>query len=246
MTAEEITQYYVDLLILQYRRKKNARATVGAFVRQVVANLLWLRLADAFDLDTAEGDQLDMLAKYIGITRRYTGEVPEGEYFGFASQKPSDPQNPNGFRDYNMESVNSLAIWFQYGFSLFATSNLRDTDFRTLLKLRILTNTTDSTLPGIMAGLRRIFGGAITVTDNADMTLDYTVNGSIVTLPRAILEATLPRPAGVGINVRIVRPQFAFSRYDNSTPVNPWAVGFRRYAGNLTGATVVTYANYNQ
>jgi hypothetical protein len=84
MTTEEVVQYYVDLLILQYRRKPNARRTVAAFVREAVADLLWLRLADAFDLETASGRQLDILAKYIGLSRYYEDMQAPHDYFGFA------------------------------------------------------------------------------------------------------------------------------------------------------------------
>jgi hypothetical protein len=245
MTADEVVQYYVDLLILQYRRKPNARRTIAAFVREAVAGLLFLKLADAFNLETASGKQLDLLAKYIGLTRYYEGMEAPHDYFGFANYERLEPQNPNGFRDYEKEAVNSRAIWFQYGFKQYASSLLNDEDFRTLLKLKIINNTTDTTLPGIMSALRRLFGHAITLTDNADMTLAYTVNGSVIELPKSVLEKTLPRPAGTGVNVRIVRPFFSFSRYTPQNPKNPYATGFRRYGGQITGGAFATYQNYN-
>ncbi|MDR2674459.1 MAG: DUF2612 domain-containing protein, partial [Opitutaceae bacterium] len=68
MTLDEVIQYYVDLLIIQYRQKPRARATVAAFVRAAVADGLPPALADAFDIDTASGAQLDILAKYIGVS----------------------------------------------------------------------------------------------------------------------------------------------------------------------------------
>ncbi|AWI10321.1 DUF2612 domain-containing protein [Ereboglobus luteus] len=251
MTSEEIVNYYVDRLILQYRQKPKARATIAAFVREVVAGCLHLRLHDAFDIETAAGKQLDTLAKYIGLTRTFISGELNQEYFGFADYDPKKEQNPNGFRDYSSEFINSKGIWLQYGFDLDTTALLDDVDFRVLLKLKILSNTTDTTLPGMMAAVRQMFDSAVTLEDHKNMTLTYTVNASVITLPRSVLEKTLPRPAGVGITVKIVRSRFSFWRYsyNNYNPKkpnpHPYNTGFRRYAGNLTGGQFTTYQGYD-
>jgi hypothetical protein len=69
MTDNEIIKYYVDLLIMQYRDKPNARAFVESVIRMAIMNQLPASLNDAFDLDTAEGVQLDTIAKYVNATR---------------------------------------------------------------------------------------------------------------------------------------------------------------------------------
>ena len=251
MTSEEITNYYVDWLILQYRMKPKARKTIAAFAREVVADLLHLRLVEAFDLDTASGAQLDILGKYIGLARTYiTGELNQ-EYFGFADYDPKNPQNPNGFRDYKSEFINSRGVWLQYGFDTAKTALLDDTDYRALLKLKILSNTTDTTLPGMLAAVRQMFGNAVTLEDHKDMTLTYTVNASVITLPRSVLENTLPRPAGVGINVKIIRSRFAFWRYPHNDynpkkpNPHPFNTGFRRLKKGVTGGQFVKYEKYD-
>lgn len=70
MTVEEIVQYYIDLLIMQYRGKAKAEATIESLVTNVIADQLPLTLQDAFDIETAVGAQLDILGKYIGVERR--------------------------------------------------------------------------------------------------------------------------------------------------------------------------------
>lgn len=69
MTTDAIVQYYQDLLILQYRGKTKARATIDALVRMVVADQLPRSMQNAFDLETAEGVQLDVIGKIVGATR---------------------------------------------------------------------------------------------------------------------------------------------------------------------------------
>lgn len=70
MSIDEIVSYYTDLLIIQYRSLVKAKATVDALVRPTVIDQLPVSVQDAFEIDTAIGNQLDTIAKYIGVERR--------------------------------------------------------------------------------------------------------------------------------------------------------------------------------
>jgi hypothetical protein len=69
MTEEELIFYYRSLLIIQYNDKPKAIATIEALAEVGIMNLLPLDLYSAFDLDTAVGDQLDIIGKYVGVSR---------------------------------------------------------------------------------------------------------------------------------------------------------------------------------
>lgn len=69
MTNEELIDYYANLLIIQYYDKAKARAMIETVVTPVIMDQIPLDVQDAFDLDTAEGVQLDVLGKYVGVTR---------------------------------------------------------------------------------------------------------------------------------------------------------------------------------
>ena len=69
MTIAELIAYYVNLLVLQYRQKPNARAMVATTVTPVLMDYLPVAVQDAFDLNTAVGKQLDIIGKYCGVTR---------------------------------------------------------------------------------------------------------------------------------------------------------------------------------
>lgn len=73
MTTEDIITYYAKLLILQYVGKPKAYATIKALVRMVVMDQLPVDVQDAFSIDTAVGDQLDILGKYVGADRSGNG-----------------------------------------------------------------------------------------------------------------------------------------------------------------------------
>ena len=62
--------YYISLLIMQYRNKPNAEGTLRALVTAALIDGLPSILQNAFNLDTAVGVQLDWLGKYIGLNRR--------------------------------------------------------------------------------------------------------------------------------------------------------------------------------
>ncbi len=70
MTTQELIDYYADLLILQYRGKPNAYATIQTLVGPMIMDRLPLLVQAAFAIDTAVGVQLDVLGKYAGVQRR--------------------------------------------------------------------------------------------------------------------------------------------------------------------------------
>jgi len=69
MTTQEIINYYANLLILQYHEKAKAFATIQALVNPVIMGQLPVAVQDAFNLETSEGVQLDVLGKYAGVSR---------------------------------------------------------------------------------------------------------------------------------------------------------------------------------
>lgn len=239
--TESIVSYYVERLIVQYKRLPRARATVAAYVRQIVADLILKKIETAFDIDTATGAQLDIIAKYVGTSRNFNVSGIEGNYFGFKDYDPEGVQNPNGFRDYTDPAINAGADFLRYDSRRTSTYALTDNQLRIAIKLKITTNTSDGTLAHIVESLWSIFGKAITLTDNADMTITYTVATGSVDLPETALAILLPRPAAVGINIDFVENDtFRFTRYTAATTV---LAGFRRYSGPPTGVRTITYQN---
>lgn len=73
---DDLIAYYKNLLIKQYHELPNAQDTIGSLVEEMLSNLVWTQVQDAFDIDTAVGVQLDILGKYIGATRTQGGQNP--------------------------------------------------------------------------------------------------------------------------------------------------------------------------
>ena len=69
----ELVHYYSNLLILQYKNLPRAKVMVELFVQEAIMELLAVQIEKGFDLDTAVGAQLDIIGKYVGISRTNQG-----------------------------------------------------------------------------------------------------------------------------------------------------------------------------
>lgn len=147
MDEAALIEYYVDRLIYQYRAKPKARATIAILVKQLLAGGLLRTIEDAFWLDSAVGAQLDILAKYIGLPRAI-GSSGDKEYFGCHDYVIGQPDNDNGFKAYLDATVNTAGEWYSYTSSALLKTEVDDTVFSPMLRLKALLNTWDGTLAG--------------------------------------------------------------------------------------------------
>lgn len=72
-TINDLESYYSNLLALQYRNQPNAVATIQLIVNWMLMQLLPFDVQQAFTLSSAQGVQLDMIARYVGVTRNGYG-----------------------------------------------------------------------------------------------------------------------------------------------------------------------------
>lgn len=82
MTINELTQYYSQRLAYEYRGLARADAQMQLYVKQFVADYLANQLTTCYALDQAVGTQLDVLGKYIGLSRNI-GLPALNSAFGF-------------------------------------------------------------------------------------------------------------------------------------------------------------------
>ena len=72
-TTDELSSYYASLLILQYLQMPKAFALTKAIVEPMLMDQIPLAVQDAFNPATAVGKQLDVIGKYVGISRTGKG-----------------------------------------------------------------------------------------------------------------------------------------------------------------------------
>lgn len=202
ITLTQIQDYYQSLLARQYVGLPKASATIRNYVAQANGENLLTEMLASFDITTAIGAQLDIIAKYIGVTRVILVAV-NAPYFGFIDDTlPVNDvtQNQNGFMDAVNPDSFIYAEFFNCLNALYSVQTLSDGNFRTLIALKMISNFGNSSLANITNGLYALLGTLIFPVDHQDMTLTYWVAPSIG-LPNSTLLAVLPRPMGVGISI---------------------------------------------
>lgn len=193
----------VSNLIIQYADKPKAVSTITAITEEFeeiydTANLF----ADAFDVDSAVGKQLDIIGKIVGISRVVKFAVPK-TYFGFSDNILSYPMG---------NKFNTLVSYpFKNKFEFpYTDGTLNDYNYRLFIKAKIIKNyTTSANISSDNLAIQNafdfVFSGKAYVVDNKDMSLDIYIDyGFDLNLLLYIQRAELlPRPQGVRYNTYI-------------------------------------------
>ena len=203
MTDQELIAYYGNLLAIQYKTLPNAMGTIEAVATEAVASQVFSQVLNGFDLATAEGEQLDILASYVGAPRTVFGYNPTVPYLSFPgySDLPDPPTAPIGFAQY-ADTADPVTFWLRYSTSQ-TTYVLTDGQLRLLVAYLIAVHASDHTLYSIDVILQEFFGGYCTLADNEDMSITYTHQSSDPNLLFSVVSQLnlLPRPGGVEVVV---------------------------------------------
>lgn len=188
MTAT--TDTYLALLPSEHRDKPLFIAALTALTAGLVDE--WnaeMAIALGFDLDTAVGTQLDIIALWVGVSRSLD-VVISGVYFAFDGAGVGWDQG----------------IWQGITDPSTGITQLPDESLRILIKARIAANHWDGTTPGLMSIINAALAGTgtfIYVYDRQDMSMDVVVTGTPLNLVNSSLLTSgrlVPTPAGVLVN----------------------------------------------
>lgn len=200
MTLAELNQYYVERLIVQYITKPKAIGTISCLVNRALCDGLPQQLQTAFNLDTAVGNQLDIIGRIVGVPRNIYGLDLAHEFYDYSDWAGQPPSN--GFNTWPTPNDAMLFASWQSN----ATYRMTDFEFRALIRLRIIYNNAYESLEFIKDDLYAIFTGAIDIVDNApsgnySVTYIFKQPYYNVGIVADFIDNMLPKPAGVGINV---------------------------------------------
>lgn len=173
----------------QYRNKPKAKKWYD-ITRQLAYNLSSTAqaLRVMYNIDNAQGVQLDILGRIVVVSRNYIEHVdlqpelfaePDGAQFGDESAV---------FSEKNID----------------ADAQMSDDLYRLVIKSKIIKNNSDASAESLLYGINFLLPNAniVRVTDNEDMSFSVEFYGLITPLERwALLNATLiPKPQGVRFN----------------------------------------------
>ena len=161
MTTQNVNPF--PSLVTSYNQHPNFLATV-----QALTNGLWsfqelaLLAPSLFNINTAVGQQLDVLGQWIGFNR--TVNISK-EWFSF---------------DTTFEGFDQ-GQWYVFGDVPYIATPLSDPLYRCVLKAKILLNNFNGTKPQFLAILQQLFSTTsptITVTETSPMNVKITITGT--------------------------------------------------------------------
>lgn len=197
---EELIEYYVNLLIIQYHNKPKARATIRIFISELLKLYKLIKeVESAFDLDRAIGSQLDTVGKYFGVVRNFVGLKFNYQYF--TTQYLGGNDEGVSFNIIGQESEGKTRTL--YGEKTYQY-DLDDEQFRTLIKLRdIALHNETLSLKYIQDLCFHLLKGQVYITPTPDevMSLDFYFRDTNLLQIFQTYDNLLPAPAGVKVNV---------------------------------------------
>ena len=178
-----------DRIYAQYRTKPKAVAWYQ-ITRKLAAELEDPATAVRvmYDIDTAVGEQLNIIGRIVVVDRTFTGEV---------ALHPGLFAEPDGAEFGDEEAVFAAPYVDQDG-------QMSDDLYRLVIKSKIIKNNSDATIDSILYGMNFLLPHAevLRVTDGEDMSFSVEFYGQITNLERwALLNVKLvPKPQGVRFN----------------------------------------------
>jgi hypothetical protein len=202
--------FYTNLITSSFADKPNFKLMINALTsiftdQQTVLAALKLM----FDIDSAVGEQLDIIGEWVGISRNV--EVPiTGVYFAWG-----DTANPT-------KTGWGYGVWQGPYDPDTGIISLPDDAYRTILKAKIAANHWDGTVPGAYKIWDTAFAGngsVLFIQDNQDMTMSVGVAGPPLSgLDKALLTGGYFQIKPSGVTIR----SYDFSV--TSGPIFAWGV----------------------
>lgn len=198
---KQLQEYYSNTLIIQYNGKPKAKATIEMLVQLVYMNAILMQIRDAFDWRTAVGKQLDIIGKWVGVSRIYQRNNMTGKtYFAYPGWDDSTDTLQHGYSDYDTfasDTGNDLT----YNELNALEASLSDDEYRTVIGLKIIKNSINHTAKNIDDAIWEYFGGQV-YTTWSDYEITYHYSPELTTIIEAsYTKNVLPAPIGININI---------------------------------------------
>lgn len=204
MTNDELIAYYVSTLIIQYANKTNAPLTVQEVVRMIIIYEVMLGVWNGYNILTAVGTQLDVLGKYVGVTRNVQGSIFfTKNYFWMIKYTDTFPvAGTVGFDTYLADNGGKFR---SYADEFISTYTLTDDEMRFSIQCAIISNFSNSSIGAYYQLLWQVFGNQVTFSESSNMEITLTFPIAMEkTAQIAQSEGYLIAPMGVGLTLAFV------------------------------------------
>lgn len=203
---KQLQEYYSNLLIVQYNGKKRAIETIKQLVNLIYANMILFQIRDGFDWTTAVGEQLDIIGKWVGVSRNYNTNPITSKKLSYPEYSRLIPTVTTdiiqgGYSDYSTFANNDGGQLI-YNDLKSVDNKLSDENYRIVIGLKIIYNSINHIAGEIDNAIWQYFGGRV-YTTWTDHTITYNYNNDLLELMQICLyKGVLPAPIGTEIQLR--------------------------------------------
>lgn len=184
MTAS--TDYFTGLVTTEHQDKPRYIETVSLSTQGFADQITLCNQAyDLYDLDNAVGVQLDAVGMWIGLSRFVSLDIQQ-------------------FFSWDTEGLGwDQGVWWEIGDAESVVTQLQDSQYRQLLKIKIACNKFDGTLPSaikILSDAVSTDGCTVTASEGR-MSVSFTITGPISNVMKAVILGNyIPlKPAGIAV-----------------------------------------------
>jgi hypothetical protein len=247
MTTQDLIDFYVNLLIAEYRDQPNAQATIALVCGAAILDQIATQVRDGFNFptgvgrqpDTAVGAQLDIIGSYRGVSREIFGVNVNNRYWVMPRYGDPNADTDLGFALYGNLGVNWF--WISYRNAEQPVYTLNDDQLTRLIQLRAQVQSQLLSVQNVDRIMFDFFGDNVAVIEASPMHVTYIdlISDTDPLFGIANVTKSLPRPAGVGLSVlrsETINNFFGFQNY--GLPLNPLFVGFGTYGTPQAGSFV--------
>lgn len=168
----------------------------------LLVSMLPLQIRDGFDWQTAVGPQLDIVGKWVGVSRFYNGQFFYFHPWFSLVDWNSTPDNlQGGFSNFdNFEELEGGFLTYD---DILPTQNrMGDSNYATMIGLKIIKNSITATAKNIDDAVWEYFNGEVYTVWEPHTLVYYYQSDLREVLQVAYEKEVLPVPTGVSIELR--------------------------------------------
>lgn len=206
---------YTSLVTSKYQESPKFLQLVDLLTSAIDSNTTLVKsLNSKFDVDTAIGQQLDYVGQWVGLSRVIS------------------PAINNVFFSLDILGLGfDEGIW-QSAFDTYGNTVLDDDTYRLLLKVKIILNQYDGTIPTAIQELNKLFinsNNILILEDKKDMSYNIGITGVIIPLYQALITRGYLDIRPCGVKVNYIQPslfgEFFFGFDIDSTGIKGFDLG---------------------
>ncbi|WP_113740969.1 DUF2612 domain-containing protein [Acinetobacter baumannii] len=184
------TDGYLNLIINEHRSKPKFRQTVKESIEPILDCMSVLQsINEKFDLDSATGDQLRIIAEWVGAPLVVPNIVPL-PFFGFDGQ-------PEALTFGETDNPDIGGFWRESGVSSYRGQSIPPKKLPNAVRAKILLNNSDCTLDEAFEICKLLTDVPFKLKDNRDMTVTFEFLAEFQPIDKELVRLLFPLPSGV-------------------------------------------------